>query len=109
MGASVVIEVEVVLYDAMRPYPVEISQAEKQLVVFKGNHYYYSSYATTKQTTTVSLASDRVEAYSQLKPTSKSDSTITYGPYDNIQSYQAVSTYFRINRIFFSFFGCVFH
>lgn len=90
-GASLVLEVEVVLYDSMRPYPVEITQQERQLVVYKGNHYYYSTYATTgKQTTTVTLASDRVEAYSQLKPTSKSDSTITYGPYEAVKPFQVV-------------------
>lgn len=102
-GSSIVLEVELSLYEAMRPYPVEITQQEKQYVIFKGNHYYYSAYATTgKQTTTVNLASDRIESYSQLKPTSKSDSTITYGPYDAVPTFKfdEMSVHFENNAPF---------
>lgn len=88
-GKSVSFEVEVVLFDELTPFPTEISQAEKQLVVFEGNHYYYSMYQTTKQTTEVKLASDKTESYSQtLKPFSKSGSTITYGPYANVKPFE---------------------
>lgn len=87
-GKSVTFEVEYVLFDKLRPLPVEITQAEKQLVVFTGNQYYYSLYQTQKQTTTVNLASDKVESYSQLKPVSKSDSTINYGPYENVKPFE---------------------
>lgn len=87
-GKSLSFEVELVLFEALRPYPTEITQAEKQYVVFKGNHYYYSLYQTQKQTTVVNLASDKTESYSQLKPTSKSDSTITYGPYENVKPFE---------------------
>lgn len=85
LGNSLTFEVEVVFYDQLRPYPSEIVQQEKQYVIYKGNHYYYSLYLTQKQSTSVNLASQHVESYSQLKPTSKSDSTITYGPYENIK------------------------
>ena len=87
-GKSTQIQVEVVLFGLVRPYPEEISQQEKQLVVFKGNHFYYSLYPTVSQTTSVNLASDKTESYSQLKPTSKSDSTITYGPYENTKPFE---------------------
>lgn len=87
-GKSAQIQVEVVLFGLVRPYPEEISQHEKQLVVFKGNHFYYSLYPTRSQTTSVNLASDKTESYSQLKPTSKSDSTITYGPYESSKPFE---------------------
>lgn len=87
-GKSIKIEVEIVLINSLKPFPAEIHQQEKQLVSFTGNHYYYSLYATKKVTTVVSLASDKTESYSQLKPVSKSDSTITYGPYDNVKPFE---------------------
>jgi len=87
-GKSLTFEVEVVLFDELKPYPTEITQAEKQLVLFKSNHYYYSLYSTKTQKTTVNLGSDKAESYSQLKPASKSDSTIIYGPYENIKPFE---------------------
>lgn len=87
-GKSLQFEVEVVLFSLLRPYPTEITQSEKQNVIYKGNHYYYSLYQTKSQTTVVNLASDKTESYSQLKPTSKSDSQITYGPYENVKQFE---------------------
>jgi oligosaccharyltransferase complex subunit alpha (ribophorin I) len=87
-GKTTSFEVELTLFNLLKPYPAEISQTERQYVLFKGNHYYYSLYVTKSQTTTVTLASDKVESYSQLKPTSKSDSTITYGPYENVKPFE---------------------
>ena len=80
-----------VLFNSLKPYPAEITQAEKQYVLFKGNHYYYSIYPTTSQTTVVNMASDKTESFSQLKPTNKQDSSITYGPYENVKSYEQVT------------------
>ena len=104
-GKSLTFEVEVVLFDELKPYPAEITQADKQLVLFKGNHYYYSLYVTKKQTTVVNLASDKTESYSQLKPTSKSDSSITYGPYEHIKPFEQVNcwVFLMTIRIFFQF------
>lgn len=95
-GKSVSLEVDVVLFDLLRPYPSEIAQQEKQYVVFKGNHYFYSLYPTLKQKTVVNLASDKVESYSQLKPTSKSDSNVSYGPFENAKSLEQVFFVFLI-------------
>ncbi|CAB4040181.1 Dolichyl-diphosphooligosaccharide--glycosyltransferase subunit 1 [Paramuricea clavata] len=73
---------------ALRAFPEKIGQAEKQNVVFEGNHYFLSPYKTGKQTTTVKLASATVESYSKLKPSSQDEETITYGPYENIAPLQ---------------------
>jgi oligosaccharyltransferase complex subunit alpha (ribophorin I) len=65
--------------------PLEITQAERQLVLYKTNGYYYSRYTTQTQKTTVTLPTDRAESYTQTpKPVVKSEQTITYGPYENV-------------------------
>jgi len=87
-GKTLTFEVELTLINQLKPYPTEITQTERQNVLFKGNHYYYSLYTTKQQTTTVNLASDKVESYSQLKPTTKSESLLTYGPYENVKPFE---------------------
>merc|ERR1711970_870381 len=88
-GASTTISVELVLGKALEMFPAAISQKEKQLVRFTGNLYMYSPYTTTTQTSTVLLASSNLESYTKTKPVSLSDSTITYGPYNNIAPFSA--------------------
>jgi len=83
-GGSTTISVEVVLGGALEMFPTAISQKEKQLVRFTGNLYTFLPYLTNTQTTTVQLASSNLESYTKTKPVSLSDSTITYGPYNNI-------------------------
>lgn len=84
-GRTVNIVAEVIISSALIPYPNSITMKERQLVRYYGNHYFYSPYPTTKQTTTVTLSSRSIENYSKLKPVSQSESTITYGPYTDIQ------------------------
>uniref|UniRef100_A0A4W5PRQ6 Dolichyl-diphosphooligosaccharide--protein glycosyltransferase subunit 1 n=1 Tax=Hucho hucho TaxID=62062 RepID=A0A4W5PRQ6_9TELE len=66
------------------PFPTHITQAERQLVVFQGNHYLYSPYPTRSQTTRVRLASKTVESYTKLGNPSKSDEAIEYGPFRDV-------------------------
>jgi oligosaccharyltransferase complex subunit alpha (ribophorin I) len=82
-AVSSVIEVETILTHYLSPYPTEILQAERQMVLYNGNHYFLSPYPTKSQTTKIKLSSGSLESYSKLKPTSHSDNTITYGPYEN--------------------------
>ena len=89
-GQSLTFEVEITMFDELKPLPAEISQAERQLVLYSGNQYFYSLYATKRQSTVFNLASDKTESYSQLKPVSKSDTTITYGPYENVKPFEQV-------------------
>lgn len=79
-----VVYIETVFAKALKPFPSAITQAEKQLVQYFGNAYFYSPFKTTLQKTTVHLASRNVESFTLVKPASHSDTTITYGPYDNI-------------------------
>lgn len=81
------VTLEAVFTKALMPYPSRITQKEKQLVRYFGNHYFYSPYLTNKQTTTVTLSSRTVESYTKLKPVTQSDSTLTYGPYNDISAF----------------------
>jgi len=86
-GGSDSVEVEVVLAKVLEMFPTAITQKEKQFVRFTGNHYAFLPYNALTQTTTVNLASSSVESYSKLKPVSQTDSSITYGPYTNIEAF----------------------
>ncbi|CAF1096714.1 unnamed protein product [Rotaria sordida] len=84
-GQTITLEIEVVHAHALRMYPAEVTQTERQLVLYKTNAYYYSSYTTQTQKTVVTLPTDRAESYTQTpKPVAKNEQTITYGPYENI-------------------------
>lgn len=83
-GSPSVIYIETVFTKALTAHPTHITQAEKQLVRFFGQLYFYTPYKTVTQKTTVLLSSRNVESYTQVRPVSHSDTTITYGPYENI-------------------------
>ncbi|PVD24403.1 hypothetical protein C0Q70_14885 [Pomacea canaliculata] len=82
-GRSVTVDVEAIFAHALTPYPSQITQAEKQSVVFDGNLYFYTPYQTVSQKTTVVTSSAVVESYTKTKPVSISDNVITYGPFEN--------------------------
>ncbi|KAG9353222.1 hypothetical protein JZ751_017798 [Albula glossodonta] len=86
-GSKLRLQVETVLSHVLRPFPTQITQAERQLVVFQGNHYFYSPYPTRSQTTRVRLASKTVESYTKLGNPSKSDEVIEYGPFRDVAPY----------------------
>ena len=90
VGAKLRVKVETVLSHILRPFPTHITQAERQLVVFQGNHYLYSPYPTRSQTTRVRLASKTVESYTKLGNPSKSDEAIEYGPFRDVAPFSEV-------------------
>lgn len=106
-GKSTVVRVELVLTHALVPYPSSISQSEKQLVLYHGNHYFYTPYATKVQTTIVTLPSTSVESFTKVKPVSHSENLITYGPYENISPFTLVRFFlhyvFSICLFFYAF------
>lgn len=83
-GAKLRVKVETVFSHVLRPFPSTITQAERQLVVFQGNHYLYSPYPTRSQTSRVRLASKTIESYTKLGNPSKSDEIIEYGPFRDV-------------------------
>ena len=65
----------------------EITQSQNQLVVYRGNHFYYSPYLTESQSTTIELPSATAESYSKALNPEKDGSTIKYGDskeFDNV-------------------------
>nr|CAH7716622.1 unnamed protein product [Callosobruchus chinensis] len=86
-GRTVTITLEQILTKSLQPYPTSIAQKDKQLVRYFGNHYFYTPYTVTKQKTDVMLSSRTIESYTKLKPVTQSDSTVSYGPYNNIEPF----------------------
>ncbi|CAG9839818.1 unnamed protein product [Diabrotica balteata] len=86
-GRTATVVVEEILIKSLIPYPNSISQKEKQLVRYFGNHYIYTPYTVVKQKTDVTLSSRSIENYSKLKPVTQTDSTIHYGPYGEIAAF----------------------
>ncbi|GLV43151.1 uncharacterized protein CBL_14170 [Carabus blaptoides fortunei] len=84
-----VVIIEEVYTGAQLPYPASITQKEKQLVRYFGNHYIYSPYLVNQQTTKVHVRTKNIESYTKLKPFTLNDGIITYGPYENIQPFTA--------------------
>ncbi|XP_075039718.1 dolichyl-diphosphooligosaccharide--protein glycosyltransferase subunit 1 [Mixophyes fleayi] len=86
-GAKTKVFIETVFTHILKPYPTQITQADKQFVTFEGSHYFYSPYATTSQTTRLKLASRNVESYTKLGNPSRSDDTIEYGPFKDVAAW----------------------
>ena len=91
-GSSIDVEVDQVYGHALRPFPAQIVQSEKQFVEFVGDVYFYSPYKTTSQTTTVKLASSSIEFHSKINPVALNEDSITYGPYEDTEAFAEVNT-----------------
>lgn len=84
-GNSATLEIEAAFAHLLDPYPVEINQADRQLVIYNGRIYFPTPYMTETQTTRVRLPSSTgAESYTKLRPVTYSDRNINYGPYDKI-------------------------
>uniref|UniRef100_A0A146X5B1 Dolichyl-diphosphooligosaccharide--protein glycosyltransferase subunit 1 n=1 Tax=Fundulus heteroclitus TaxID=8078 RepID=A0A146X5B1_FUNHE len=83
-GGQLKVKAEMTFSHVLRPFPNQITQAERQLVIFQGNHYLYSPYPTRSQTTRVRLASKNVESYTKLGNPTKTDEIIEYGPFRDV-------------------------
>ena len=101
--------IEEVFAHGMSPFPTQITQSEKQFVLFSGNHYFYTPYTVKTQTTTVTLATSSIESYSKLKPTSLSDNSVTYGPYGDVEPFKLnpMRIHFENSMPFLSVSQCV--
>ncbi|KAJ7998989.1 hypothetical protein DPEC_G00210730 [Dallia pectoralis] len=101
-GAKLRVKVETVFSHVLKPFPTHITQAERQLVVFQGNHYLFSPYPTRSQTTRVRLASKTVETYTKLGNPSKNDDAIEYGPFRDVAPFSedAMKVHYENNSPF---------
>lgn len=74
----------------MSPFPSHITQAEQQFVVYEGSATVVSAYPIKTQKTKFQLPKGTVENYSkgtELKPVTQDGQAITYGTYDNTESF----------------------
>lgn len=83
-GSTQVLYVETVFTQSVAAFPTEIAQNERQLVRYYGSAHFYSPYTTVAQKTTLLLSSKNVESYTPVKPSSLTEATLTYGPYENV-------------------------
>ncbi|GAB6022985.1 hypothetical protein CHUAL_007080 [Chamberlinius hualienensis] len=83
-GRSTSVDVETVFTHLLVPNPSQITQGEKQLVLYVGNLYFYSPYPVTSQKTNVVTTTANIESFTKTKPFTNSESTISYGPYEKI-------------------------
>ncbi|XP_036889630.1 dolichyl-diphosphooligosaccharide--protein glycosyltransferase subunit 1 [Sturnira hondurensis] len=86
-GTKISVILETVYTHVLQPYPTQITQSEKQFVVFEGNHYFYSPYPTKTQTMRVKLASRNVESYTKLGNPTRSEDLLDYGPFRDVPAY----------------------
>ncbi|XP_061780041.1 dolichyl-diphosphooligosaccharide--protein glycosyltransferase subunit 1 [Nerophis lumbriciformis] len=102
VGDQMKVKVEMTFSHVLRPFPSQITQAERQLVVFQGNHYFYTPYPTRSQTTRVRLPSKTVESYTKLGNPSKTDEVIEYGPFSDVDAFSqdALKIHFENNTPF---------
>lgn len=104
-GQTNKLKVEEIYTRALKPFPEEITQSQKQLVKYEGNHFYYSPYLTETQSTDVELFSAVTEDYSKLGTTKLEESTLKYGgsdEYKNVKpfSQDKMSLHFENNSPF---------
>lgn len=68
-------------------------------MVYRGNHFYYSPYATESQTTTIDLPSSTVESYSKQLNPDKEGSQIKFGDskeFENVAPLTQVCTLYNL-------------
>ncbi|XP_048740407.2 dolichyl-diphosphooligosaccharide--protein glycosyltransferase subunit 1-like [Ostrea edulis] len=88
IGKTMTIDVDSTYAHALTPYPAEITQSQKQQVLYNGNVFFFSPYITKSQTTTVTTTNTAIESYSKSpKPVAQSDRTVTYGPYEQREAF----------------------
>nr|CCA26469.1 dolichyldiphosphooligosaccharideprotein glycosyltransferase subunit putative [Albugo laibachii Nc14] len=91
------IKITMQLTRSLIPYPAQIKQQDDQKVLYYDSQYVLSPYATKEQTTKLKMPSPRVESFSKLEPYQQKGSFITYGPYENVESFSGTPKDVRIH------------
>lgn len=101
-GKTMTVDVESSYAHALTPYPAEITQSQKQQVLYEGNVFFFTPYSTKSQTTTVTTTNTAIESYSKSpKPVSQTDRTVTYGPYEQREAFAEVKNCLNQNLSFY--------
>lgn len=64
-GQTVTLEIEEIYHGSVKPFPTEIKQADKQLVLVEVNLYYTSPYATEESTAKINIGTKKTESLSK--------------------------------------------
>ncbi|KAJ3104211.1 proteasome regulatory particle base subunit [Phlyctochytrium planicorne] len=84
-GEKSSLDISITYIQAVKPYPHVVGQTDPQYLLYEENAYLNTIYATEKQKTTVRLpTSTLVSDIEAPKPHSRSGTTITFGPYQDI-------------------------
>jgi len=94
--------VEYVLINALYPHPEEITQKDRQLMMFYGNAYLYSPYKSLKSSVKFQTGTRRIEDYTNVSPVSLSSGDIIYGPFGSLEpfAYSQISLHYDNNTPF---------
>lgn len=98
--ASLVIEY--ILTNALYPHPEEITQKDKQLMMFYGNAYFYSPYKSLKSSIKYQTGTRRIEDYTNLNPVTLNSGDIIYGPHGSLEpfAYSQINLHYENNSPF---------
>ncbi|OMO90586.1 Ribophorin I [Corchorus capsularis] len=101
-GDTFTFDVLAVFTHALRPIPEQITQGDRQLVVFQESAYYLSPYAVKVQSLSVKLPDSDIESFTKLEKTTHQGSEIKYGIYENLPaySYSPIVVHFPSNQPF---------
>lgn len=94
--------VEYVLTNALYPHPEEITQKDRQLMMFYGNAYFYSPYKSLKSSIKYQTGTRRIEDYTNLSPVSLNSGDIIYGPHGPSEpfAYSQINLHYDNNNPF---------
>eukprot|EP00245_Coleochaete_scutata_P001832 TRINITY_DN12284_c0_g1_i1.p1 TRINITY_DN12284_c0_g1~~TRINITY_DN12284_c0_g1_i1.p1 ORF type:complete len:617 (+),score=139.67 TRINITY_DN12284_c0_g1_i1:64-1914(+) len=101
-GGTATLEVFMILTQLMQPFPAEISQSDRQLVLYSDNAHLLTPYTVKYQVTRVSLASSNIQSYTKHDPSTSTGKEIKYGAYDNTSpfTWSPVTLHFQNNGPF---------
>ncbi|VBB30666.1 unnamed protein product [Acanthocheilonema viteae] len=86
-NGKTLITVEYQLTEYLELHPKQITQAESQFAVYKGNAHVPSIYPMKQEKTVILLPSGKLESRTTVSPTSVDSGKITYGPYIDQKPY----------------------
>lgn len=86
-GETTVLEAFYIVTHSLEPFPAEISQSEAQLVYYRDSAILLSPYHVVEQVTYIKTPSNKVESFTRVDPTSRSETELKYGVYNDRPPY----------------------
>ncbi|CAO3623598.1 unnamed protein product [Cunninghamella blakesleeana] len=82
---------------SLKPLPAKIPQVARQLLMYKGNVFFFSPYDTDEVKTTIVLPSTNIVSFTGGENVQQKGSKLVYGPFHNIpsESFQPLDCHFE--------------